>query len=184
MSFRNTLILLGLLAAAVGSWLLSVSRAPDALEPVIETDEHSGYYIRGAELRGIGPDGQYQYVLEAGEAQQDEASGLINVTDVALSYTESSEVPWSLHADTGVIDSSNNAVQFSGNVKARGEGANLATVLETEQLSFDPERQSIETDKRVTLRVGSRAISATGMLAFLDEDKIEFKSNVSGKFLP
>ncbi len=184
MSLRNTLILLGLVAAAVGSWLLSANRAPDSLEPVFETDERSGYYIKGARLRGIGPDGQYQYILEAGDALQDEASGLITVTDVALSYTESSAVPWTLHADSGVIDSSNNAVQFSGNVKARGEGANLATVLETDQLSFDPERQTIETDTRVTLRVGSRAISATGMLAFLEEDKIEFKSNVSGKFLP
>ena len=41
-----------------------------------------------------------------------------------------------------------------------------------------------ETDERVQIRFGARSVTATGMLASLDDDKIELKANVRGKIAP
>jgi lipopolysaccharide export system protein LptC len=36
----------------------------------------------------------------------------------------------------------------------------------------------------VQIRIGARSLTATGMLASLNEDKVELKSNVRGKIAP
>ena len=41
-----------------------------------------------------------------------------------------------------------------------------------------------ETTARVQIRIGARSLTATGMLALLKENRLELKSNVSGKFVP
>ena len=56
--------------------------------------------------------------------------------------------------------------------------------IRTQYLELDPERFVAETDQRVQLRIGARSLTATGMLASLHDDRIELKSNVSGKFGP
>ena len=56
--------------------------------------------------------------------------------------------------------------------------------IRTPYLEFDPDNFRAETDSRVQIRIGSRSLTATGMLALLQEDRLELKSNVSGKFVP
>ena len=51
-------------------------------------------------------------------------------------------------------------------------------------LDIDPGAYKAETDTRVQIRIGSRSLTATGMLALLQENRLELKSNVSGKFVP
>jgi len=58
------------------------------------------------------------------------------------------------------------------------------TELTTPYLEFDPRAKTASTEERVTIRIGEQSLSATGMLAFLQEDRVELKSNVSGKFMP
>jgi len=36
----------------------------------------------------------------------------------------------------------------------------------------------------VQIRIGARSLTATGMLASLQENRLELKSNVNGKFVP
>jgi len=47
-----------------------------------------------------------------------------------------------------------------------------------------PGSYQAETDSRVQIRIGSRSLTATGMLALLQENRLKLKSNVSGKFVP
>ncbi len=184
MNIRTLLLFIALLVAAAGSWFLAGDRKPAETLGTIEADERKGYYILDAKLRGIGESGKYLYLLDADEASEDQERGVIELTAVSLSYESDTEIPWDLKADSGQISTLDNSVVLRGNVIATSDHSNLKTVLETEELSFDPQSYTVRSDKRVTLRVGSRAISATGMLAFLNEDRIEFTSNVSGKFLP
>ena len=52
------------------------------------------------------------------------------------------------------------------------------------RLDIDPNTYKAETDERVQVRVGARSLTATDMLASLNDDKIELKSNVRGKIAP
>jgi LPS export ABC transporter protein LptC len=58
------------------------------------------------------------------------------------------------------------------------------TEIRTQYLELDPERYIAETDERVQIRIGARSLTATGMLASLDDNKVVLKSNVRGKIAP
>jgi len=58
------------------------------------------------------------------------------------------------------------------------------TEIRTQYLEFDPEKYVAETDERVQIRIGVRSLTATGMLASLNDDRVELKSNVRGKIAP
>ena len=58
------------------------------------------------------------------------------------------------------------------------------TEIRTQYLELDPARYIAETDERVQIRIGTRSLTATGMLASLNDNPVELKSNVSGKFVP
>jgi LPS export ABC transporter protein LptC len=58
------------------------------------------------------------------------------------------------------------------------------TEIRTQYLELDAKEYIAETNARVQIRVGSRSVTATGMLASLNDDKITLKSNVRGKIAP
>lgn len=58
------------------------------------------------------------------------------------------------------------------------------TELRTQYLELEPENYLAETDQRVQIRIGTRSLTATGMLASLKDNQLTLKSNVSGKFVP
>ena len=58
------------------------------------------------------------------------------------------------------------------------------TEIRTQVLELDPKRFIAETNERVQIRIGARSLTATGMLASLNDNRLELKSNVSGKFVP
>ena len=58
------------------------------------------------------------------------------------------------------------------------------TEIRTQYLEFEPDAYRAETDRRVQIRIGPRSLTATGMLALLQDNRLELKSNVSGKFVP
>ncbi len=95
-------------------------------------------------------------------------------------------MPWTVVADSATIRNDQRRVFLSGHVRAVGEAreSQPETEIRTQYLELDPDNFLAETDERVQVRIGERSLTATGMLASLNEDRLELKSNVSGKFLP
>ena len=79
-----------------------------------------------------------------------------------------------------------NRVLLRGHVSAVSEEgfSGDETEIRTPYLELDPRRFVAETDERVQIRIGSRSLTGTGMLASLNDNKMEIKSNVSGRFIP
>lgn len=184
LSPRNTLVLVGLLAAAVGSWYLA--RQHRGGEDVVETETvQRGYYLKAARILGTGPDGSLLYEIRAERAEQQE-DNRIDFTNVLINYSPESDVPWSVNADSATIEPDENLVLLRGHVRAlSSEGfSGNDTEIRTQYLELDPEAYLAETDERVQIRIGARSLTATGMLASLRDNTVELKSNVSGKFVP
>jgi LPS export ABC transporter protein LptC len=64
------------------------------------------------------------------------------------------------------------------------EDADDETEIRSEYMELDPDRFIAETNARVQIRFGSRSVTATGMLASLNDDKIELRANVRGRIIP
>ena len=184
MSARSITLLVILTAAALGSWYLARSQRSAEIDEPPYNPEHHGYYLKTARILGTDADGSLLYEIHAEEAFQ-EAQDRIEFTNVRIRYSPSSDVPWIVHADEATLREGDPRLALRGHVRAVGKGANdQDTEIRTQYLEFHPESFVAETDERVQIRIGARSLTATGMLASLNENKVELKSNVRGKIAP
>ncbi|MEX2494652.1 MAG: LPS export ABC transporter periplasmic protein LptC [Woeseia sp.] len=185
MTARNALGFTALAFAAAASWYLTVSLREPVLEPAPVTAASQAYYLKSARVLGTDSDGDLLYEIEAEYAEQ-RPDQQIEFQNVHINYTPDAGVPWTLNADSAVIGRNQERVILSGHVLAvSSEGfAGEVTEIRTSWLEFDPMTYRAETDRRVQIRVGARSLTATGMLASLQENQLQLKSNVSGKFFP
>lgn len=144
-----------------------------------------GFYLRTARILGTDDEGKLLYEIEAEYAEQ-QVNRDIELENVRIRYSDNADVPWIINADRATIADNRDLLRLSGHVTAfSSEGfAGQVTEIRAPVLDIDPLGYKAETDGRVQLRIGSRSLTATGMLALLQENRLELKSNVSGKFIP
>ena len=185
MSPRTTTLLVILIIAALGSWYLARSNKPDDVETTPFDPGHSGYYLKTARILGTDSDGSLLYEIEAAHAEQ-KAIDRIEFTDVRIRYSPDADVPWIVHADEATLREGSPRIALRGHVRAIStrDTDDEDTEIRTQYLELDPERYVAETDERVQIRIGARSLTATGMLASLNDNTVELKSNVRGKIAP
>ena len=184
MSARNLLGISVLLMIAVGTGYmarsLQKSDAPLRRTQIVK----NGFYVKSARILGTADDGRLLYEIEAEYAEQQE-NDEIEFQNVRVRYTTETAVPWVLIADKAVIGNDRDLVTLSGHVIAISDAgfSGDTTEIRTELLELQPDAFKAETDSRVQIRIGSRSLTATGMLAMLQSNQLQLKSNVSGKFV-
>ena len=183
MSPRTITVLVILTAAALASWYLARNNRPAEADVRPYDTTHRGYYLTSARILGTGEDGSLLYEIDAAYAEQ-EAKDRIEFTEVRIRYSPQSDVPWVVHADEATLREGSPRIALRGHVRALGNSGDDETEIRTQYLELDPERFVAETDERVQIRIGARSLTATGMLASLNENKVELKSNVRGKIAP
>ena len=185
MSPRTATLLVVLIVAALGSWYLARSNQPDDVDALPFESGYSGYYLKSARILGTDTDGSLLYEIEAAHAEQ-MAKDRMEFTEVRIRYSPDAEIPWIVHADEATLREGSPRIALRGHVRAVGKSENNDedTEIRTQYLELDPERFVAETDERVQIRIGARSLTATGMLASLNDNKIELKSNVRGKIAP
>jgi len=172
-------------AVAMGTWYLSQSLNTTEITKTISEADSGGFYLRAARILGTDTDGQLLYEIEAEFAEQQENDD-IELQNVRIKYSTDADVPWTINADLATITNDHDLLRLSGHVVAvsREGFAGRETEIRTPLLDIDPNTYRAETNSRVQLRIGSRSLTGTGMLASLQENRLELKSNVSGKFVP
>ena len=182
---RNFVLIAILTAGALGSWYLSRPDTAGDAEKRPYDAIHRGYYLKSARILGTGENGDLLYEIEADHAEQMNDKR-IEFTDVRVRYSPDSEIPWTVNADEATLQENNPRIVLRGHVRATSNSSSSdnETEIRTQYLELDPERFVAETNQRVQIRIGARSLTATGMLASLNDDKIELKSNVRGKIAP
>ncbi len=174
-----------LVAATAGSWYLSQSLQQHEIVETATSGVNNGFYLRSARILGTGADGQLLYEINADFAEQ-VAEDLIELQNVQIKYSPGSDVPWRLAADSATLRGAQESVALEGHVVATSSAGFSGDVTEirTQYLELDPRGYQVETDFRVQIRIGSRSLTATGMLASLKDNQLTLKSTVNGKFIP
>jgi LPS export ABC transporter protein LptC len=185
MPVQRILTFFVLLLAAAGSWYMANFLGKTETVETPGTPATGGFYLKAARILGTGPDGHLLYEIDAAYAEQQAGNG-IAFQNVQIRYAQGSQIPWILNADAATITQDQQRVILTGHVTAVNAGGfdGKDAEIRTQYLEFEPETYRAETDSRVQIRVGPRSITATGMLALLQENRLELKSNVSGKFVP
>lgn len=185
MNLRSLILLTVLVGAAVASWYLAQRNRETRDEVTYTESEYLGYYLKGARILGTGPDGTLLYEIEAVRAEQ-LPDDRIEFTNVRIRYSPETDVPWTIESDTAILFPEAQRVRLEGNVTAVSERGTPAdeTEIRSPYLDLEPKNFVATTDARVQIRVGTQSITGIGMLASLDEDRVELRSNVSGRFTP
>ena len=185
MTTRNVIGFTLLLLAAVGSGYLARSLTSTDAPAENGKAAGGGFYLKSARILGTDENGKQLYEIEAEYAEQ-QANNEIQFENVQIHYAADASVPWRINADTAVIGKNRKQVRLVGHVIAVSDQgfAGEVTEIRTQYLEFEPDLFKAETDERVQIRIGSRSLTATGMLALLQNNHLQLKSNVSGKFVP
>lgn len=188
--YLNLKSLFGLAALALAvtaTWWFA--RSPNLTRSQDDTAQRSvppGYYLRNAKVIGMGEDGRILYEIYARQAEQYPLEQRMQLEEVEVSYREETDIPWSLTGDRGTAPLDQSFLELSGNVRLRSlAGTNDETTeIVADTIRLDTIQRVATTDGRVSLRFGDQQVNATGMVAYLAEDRLELKSNVNGKFSP
>lgn len=185
MNLRLALTIVVLAVIAAGTWYVAGSLAGREVTRTASDTRTGGFYLRAARFLGTGRDGGLLYEIEAEYAEQ-QANNDIELENVRIRYTTDADVPWMINADEATIVDGETLLELRGHVVAvSNEGfAGQETEIRAPDLAIDPHNYRAETEGRVQLRIGSRSLTGTGMLALLQENRLELRSNVSGKFVP
>ena len=185
MTARNLTTFIVLLLVALGTWYLASSLRSTETTEAVSNGAIEGFYLKSARILGTDLDGQLLYEIEADFVEQKE-SNEIAMQNVQISYTTDSQVPWTISADQATISEDQSLVRLSGHVIAVSDAGfeGQVTEIRAPHLDIEPTIYRARTDSRVQIRIGSRSLTATGMLALLQENQLQLRSNVSGKFVP
>lgn len=185
MNTRGWVMLVVLAAVAVVSWLLRGNRDASDAAPRVATPVERGYYMLNAHIFGTDDNGELLYELIAERALQTASREPIELSGIRVDYA-AGDGRWQIEAATATLEYGGSQLALSGEVVARraDDGEIGAVTVHTETLAFDPNARSVETDDTVRFEIGEGTLVATGMLALLDEDRIELRSNIRGQFTP
>lgn len=185
MNARNIVSFIVLLVVALATWYLASSLRSGEITETVSNGSVDGFYLMSARILGTNDDGHLVYEIEADYVEQ-KKNNEIAMQNVRISYSDDSLVPWTINADEATISEDQSRVRLSGHVIAVSNAgfAGQVTEIRAPHLDIEPAIYKAETDSRVQIRIGSRSLTATGMLALLQDNQLQLMSNVSGKFVP
>lgn len=180
----RVLLLAGLLAlvAALVQWRL-VDREPAKEEADVA---RPGYFLTGVDLEEFGTDGKLRIGLQSISANEDPATGVVRLSDVAVDYHAPTGRLWHLTSAEAHVPPGGRVVEFEGDVRLTGQPGEgqQAAELYTARLSLDTEAETADTRSSVELALGTHRLRALGMRTDLKAGTMHLDSDVNGRFVP
>ena len=183
-NLKHNLKLFSIALIAIGTWLIKEkieSKNPVTTEMVREAENR--FYSKSTKIINTDGSGMHLFTLDADYVEQ-ESSEVIKFYDVTISYSPQSKIRWVLKSDSATKNKSDEYFILEGNVSASDMNEmSESSVIKTDQLQIDPRTHSVKTDKKVDITIDNNILSAKGMLAILNENKLELISEINGSFL-
>ena len=185
MDLQNWTRLFLLAFAAAASAMLVLRNTDDSSDKSSTARLGIGYYMTDAELIVTGEDGQTRYRVRTDNATQNPEAGSISLDRVFVEYDPLSSVPWELRADSGHIPPDRNTIELQGDVIARTrDDEDVPITIHTDFLQLNTDTYVAQTEHEVAIDYSTNRVFATGMRAFLKEDRLQLLADVNGTFDP
>ena len=183
MNLRDNLKFFSIAIIAIGTWLIKEKIQPK--NPVtIEMDRvaENRFYSKSTRIINTDDSGMHLFTLDADYVEQ-ESSEIIKFYDVTISYSPQSKIKWILKSDSATKNKSDEYFILEGNVSASDINKMLeSSVIKTDRLQIDPRTHIVRTNETVDITINNNVLSAKGMLAILNENKLELISEINGSF--
>jgi lipopolysaccharide export system protein LptC len=183
MTSRRLPFILFLSFVAISTWYITRSNTFIEDDSLSFNPIYQRYYFEQAKILGNDDKGKILYEIKADYAEQIEDES-IKFTDVNIRYLPDRKVPWVVNADFATLQKGDPKIVLRGYVQIINPSDENETRIQTNYMELDPDKFIAETKEKVEIRFGSRSVTALGMLASLNDDKIELKSDIRGTIEP
>ncbi len=183
---RNLIYVIILGFAVATSWWLArnLSKEEDGISGRDLKEPKRGFYLRDAVIHGTSEDGSPEYILKAERIDQNLAQHSFDAAVIDLTLKDEGGPPWLVKADTGTIPADQSYIQLNGGVRAVRDQPDPTFSMETQSMRLLTEEKVAETSDLVIIRFGQQQLTAVGMRAYFNEDRVELQSKVHGNFTP
>lgn len=184
LTYRNVLGFAILGAAALASWFWSRDAAVLNVGGEDGPAAPLGYYLRDAAITVMDVDGSVLYQISAAAIEERPDQNETILSRVYVRYSPTTEVPWEVSAESGVIPSDERFIELSGGVELSSipDDRSERTIIRAPRLRFAPDDFLATTDTTVSLVLGDQRLDAIGMSADLQDDRLKLESSVHGQF--
>jgi LPS export ABC transporter protein LptC len=179
MNWRWILITAILGAVVIGFGVLSGggSRTNDSSPAAAQP----AYYLKDAIISQTDQSGAPAIKLVANRIEQQPGNDSIVLHTVHVDYLKVPDKQWFLSADRGFVPADSRTIQFQGNVELRPTDGPSSTLLKTDEISLDSERNvAYTTSSPVSIRFGGYAMKVKRLEADLNSEKVKMES-VNGR---
>ena len=182
---RKKLAILLVLIAAASYWL-SQELGQDDVARLKKLAHHPDYYMENFTTLNMDAEGQPKNRLHARYMAHYPDDDTNELHEPELEIYKPNRQPIVVSADKGWVTSNNEVILLSGNVYLyqHDEFGELKTELIAEDARILVDQEYAETDNPATLISGRMVTNAVGMRAYLQEQRLEFLSNVQTTIEP
>lgn len=180
----NIFALCVLAAVAAATWYWSRPTPPAEPAAALDDERPPSYYLRDALIRRMDDEGRVLYRVYAEFAEERPEERALLLERVRVEYRETEEIPWQIEAGRALVYFDAQTLELEGGVELARDSAarGMPASVRTEQLRLEPQRRVAIADGEVSFTFGGSTLTATGLMAYLDEDRLELRSNVQGRF--
>ncbi len=127
-------------------------------------------------------DGRARWRLVAQQVERQAASGVLGLVEPQLSfYDEQGETKGSLQAGKGEVSDDYQQVRLRDDVILK---KSAGYTLYTDALDYDHLTQMATTDERVRMVADGMSMEGTGMVFYLNQERLQLKADVKGSLNP
>jgi LPS export ABC transporter protein LptC len=139
--------------------------------------EQPAYYLKDAIITETAPTGEPSIRLIANRIEQQTQDNSIVLHSVRVDYLKVPDKQWFLSANRGFVPAESHIITFQGDVELRPIDGPPSTVLQTDEMSIDSDRNIAYTTRSpVSVRFGNYTMDVKRFEADLRTEKVKVES--------
>jgi len=176
------------LIAVIGGSLLLGRQQREAETPTAarRSAEDLGYGARDAQLIETGADGKPKYTVNAKLIEQHPKDDSVQLQVVHMIFDNVDGNRWTVDAAHGDIVNDGATIDLTGDVHVSGllPGTQEPAEITSDRLSFDTRTNVVTSADPVTFSWAGRQIHSVGIVASLQDSRVQLESAVHALFQP
>lgn len=176
LTFISLLSVVILVLASLVHW-----QGNEVVDPIAQQQQRASepdFYMQGATVIQYSNRGHLKQQMDAQLIQHFPEGDFTLAEAPKITLFHSDGTPWYISAAKGRGTQNNDVIDLWDNVELQRTLPRTTQNLNTEKLTIINSKNLALTDQKVTITDASTRLDATGMKAYIDENRIEFLSNV------
>lgn len=176
LTFISLLSVVILVLASLVHW-----QGKEVIDPIAQQQQRANepdFYMQDATVMQYSESGRLKQQMDAQLIQHYPEGDFTLADSPQITLFRNDTSPWRISAAKGRGTNNNDVIDLWSNVNVQRTLPGTTQNLNTEKLTIINSENLALTDQKVTITDASTRLDAIGMKAYIDENRIEFLSNV------